>query len=58
MSSLIDYRFIVPEILALGGAMKKLVGYLTREVEQLLRDMQECKEDIPASATSKRKTYP
>ena len=41
------YRFVVPGILALGGAMKKLTRYLTFEVEQRLRDMQEGKNDIP-----------
>ena len=41
------YRFIVPGILALGGAMKKLERYLTLEVEQRLRDMQEGKKNIP-----------
>lgn len=41
------YRFVVPGILALGGAMKKLERYLTLEVEQRLRDMQEGKKDIP-----------
>ncbi len=41
------YRFVVPGILALGGAMKKLNRYLTFEIEQWLRDMQEGKKDIP-----------
>ena len=41
------YRFVVPGILALGGAMKKLKRYLTLEVEQRLRDMQDGKKDIP-----------
>ena len=40
-------RFVVPGILALGGAMKKLERYLTLEVEQRLRDMQEGKKNIP-----------
>ena len=43
------YRFVVPGILALGGAMKKLERYLTLEVEQRLRDMQEDKKGIPVS---------
>ena len=41
------YRFVVPGILALGGAMKKLSSFLTLEVKQRLRDMQEGKKDIP-----------
>ena len=41
------YRFVLPGILALGGAMKKLDSYLTLEVKQRLHDMQEGKKDIP-----------
>lgn len=46
------YRFVVPGMLALGGAMKKLKSYLTLEVRQRLRDMQEGKEDIPVGRVS------
>ena len=52
------YRFVVPGILALGGAMKKLKRYLTLEVEQRLRDMQEAKKDIPVGHIRKQKKFP
>lgn len=41
------FRFLVPGILGLGGAMQKLEGYLVWEVKQRLHDIQEVKEDIP-----------
>ena len=42
-----QHRFVVPGIMALGGAMKKLKSYLTLEVEQRLQSLREGKEDIP-----------
>lgn len=47
MASLKNYRFVVPGIMAFGGAMKRLEGYLTLEVKQRLRDMQGGKKDVP-----------
>lgn len=41
------YRFVVPGILAVGGAMRRFSGYLTLEVEQRLRGMEADKRDIP-----------
>ncbi|KAL8993146.1 MAG: hypothetical protein Q9169_006567 [Polycauliona sp. 2 TL-2023] len=42
------HQFLVPSILSLGGAMKKIESYLTMEVVQRLADMQEEKKEIPS----------
>ena len=41
------FRLLVPGLLALGGAMKKIESYLTVEVAQRLHDMQEGRKEIP-----------
>ncbi|KAI4224915.1 MAG: hypothetical protein L6R36_004315 [Xanthoria steineri] len=42
------HKLLVPGLLALGGAMKKIENYLTVEVAQRLHDMQEGRKEIPS----------